>query len=130
MNATPEPGAGTASLLVEDPVPQDRMRTTVSNATRRDLDLPMVTLCVLTYGDYLHLVRRTIESIRRHCPRSEYRLLVGADAVGDESLAYLRLLAAKGAIDELIVSPDNLCQSPMMRRMFAGIQTELIWWFD
>ena len=91
---------------------------------------PEVTICVLTYGDYTSLVRRTIESIRAHCPRSAYRLIVGANAVSDESAAYLDRLRAAGAIDELIHSATNLNKCPMMRRMFQCVNTEFIWWFD
>src|SRR2546426_12293560 len=91
---------------------------------------PRVTICVLTYGDYPRLAKRVIESIRCHCPRSEYRLVVGANAIGDETLAYLEAVKKAADLDRLIISPVNLCKSPMMGRMFAGIQTEFIWWFD
>ena len=35
-----------------------------------------------------------------------------------------------GEIDHLIVSAENLSKCPMMRRMFAEIDTPYIWWFD
>lgn len=91
---------------------------------------PAVTIGVLTYGDYPRLARRTIDSIRQYCERSAYRLVVGANAVGDETRAYLDGLAAEGAIDRLIVSPVNLTKGPMMRRMIEGVDTEFFWWFD
>jgi FkbM family methyltransferase len=91
---------------------------------------PAVTIGVLTYGDYPRLARRTIESIRQHCDRSAYRLVVGANAVGAETRAYLEGLEAEGEIDRLILSPDNLNKCPMMRRMLAGVATEFFWWFD
>jgi len=89
-----------------------------------------VTICVLTYGDYFELAFRTIESIRRHCLRSQYRLVVGANAVGRRTLQYLESFHTGGHIDELILSPVNLNQCPMMRRMFTKIKTRFIWWFD
>src|SRR5262245_51395456 len=89
-----------------------------------------VTLCVLTYGDYFPLASRVIESIRRYCPRADYDLVVGANTVGEQTLAYLKSLEKAGDIDRLIVSPINLNKNPMMRRMFVGIETEFIWWFD
>jgi len=92
--------------------------------------VPNVTICLLSYGDYSQLVRRSIESIRSHCPRAQYRLVVGANAVGGETLDYLKHLEAKGEIDRLIVSAENVNKCPMMRRMFEGIETEFIWWFD
>src|SRR5262249_54339050 len=79
---------------------------------------------------YLLLARRAIESIRQHCPRPAYRLVVGANAVVPQTLTYLRSLQDDGAIDELVVSETNLSKCPMMRRMLAGVTTEFIWWFD
>ncbi len=98
----------------------------VQNATAR----PPVTICVLTYGDYPDLAERTIGSIRDHCERSRYRLIVGANAVAPKTLDYLRRLESERSIDTLIVSAENIDKSPMMRRMFEGIDTEFIWWFD
>lgn len=89
-----------------------------------------VSICVLTYGDHAPLARRAIESIRRYCPRSEYELIVGANAVGDETRVYLEELEAAGSVDSLIVSPQNLNKCPMMRRMFERVSGEFIWWFD
>jgi hypothetical protein len=99
---------------------------------RRDdvMDPRPVTICVLTYGDYPRLVRRTLESIRFHCARSAYRLVVGANAPGRETESYLRGLEAEGAIDRLILSRRNLNKNPMMRRMFREVDTEYVWWFD
>ena len=58
-----------------------------------------VTICVLTYGDYPQLAKRTIESIRFHCARSSYRLVVGANAVCAEiDFAYFRFFVNLGAI--------------------------------
>ena len=91
---------------------------------------PKVTICVLTYGDFLYLARRAIESIRHHCQRTEYQLVVGANAVAAETLAYLQELERLGEIDHLLVSPANINKCPMMRRMFDVVQTEFIWWFD
>jgi hypothetical protein len=91
---------------------------------------PRVTICVLTYGDYPQLAHRVIESIRGHCPRRDYRLIVGANAVGDGTLKLLTWWHEDRAIDRLIVSPVNLNKCPMMRRMFSHVDTQLIWWFD
>jgi GT2 family glycosyltransferase len=93
-------------------------------------DTPRITICVLTFGDYAALARRVIESIRSHCPRHGYCLVVGANAVGQETLKFLTEHQKSGEIDRLIVSPTNLGKSGMMRRMFAFVETELIWWFD
>lgn len=89
-----------------------------------------ISICVLTYGDHSRLAQRAVDSIVRHCPPAEYELVVGANAAGKQTLAYLQMMEKKGAIDRLIVSPVNLNKCPMMRQMFAGITTEFIWWFD
>jgi hypothetical protein len=90
----------------------------------------MVTMCVLTFGDHSRLAHRVVQSIQTHCPRDEYRLVVGANQVCDDTLALLTEQRATGGIDELIVSPTNLNKCPMMRRMFQHVRTEFIWWFD
>jgi len=91
---------------------------------------PKVTICVLTYGDFLRLVRQAIGSIQRFCPRSDYQLVVGANAVGEQTRAYLEERRNAGAVDRLILSPVNLNKCPLMRRMFEHVTTEYIWWFD
>jgi len=91
---------------------------------------PKVTICVLTYGDFLRLARQAIESIQRHCPRSDYRLVAGANAVGEQTHSFLQARRKAGDLDRLILSPGNLNKCPMMRRMFEHVTTEYIWWFD
>ncbi|MEP6670853.1 MAG: glycosyltransferase [Chthoniobacter sp.] len=89
-----------------------------------------VSICVLTYGDFPDLARRCIESILKHCPRSDYRLLVGANAPNERTKEYLEALEAEGTIDTLICSAENINKCPMMRRLFEQVETEYIWWFD
>lgn len=89
-----------------------------------------VTICVLTYGDYPDLARQTIGSIQAHCDRSDYRLFVGGNAIGAETRAFLVGLHGEGAIDRLFLSDVNINKCPMMRQMFAEVQTPFVWWFD
>jgi GT2 family glycosyltransferase len=91
---------------------------------------PVVTICVLTHGKHLRLVMRCVESIRKHCKRDWYRLIVGANAVSGGTKQYLGTLLKEGHIDELFLSNINLTKNPMMRKMFASIATDYIWWFD
>jgi hypothetical protein len=91
---------------------------------------PPVSICVVAYGNYPHLARRCLESIRQFCERSSYRLLVGANAVGAETEAYLKSQYRAGHLDHLILSRRNLDKCPMMRRLFARVDTEFVWWFD
>jgi GT2 family glycosyltransferase len=85
---------------------------------------------VLTYGPHFDLVHRCIESIRTHTDRAFYRLVVGANAVGPETDAYLRELDRTGAIDRIHRSRRNINKCPMMRRMFREVKTPFICWFD
>ncbi len=89
-----------------------------------------VTICVLTYGAYPDLARRCIDSIIQHCDRKQYRLVVGANAVSQDTRDYLDGLKKKKAIDRIYYSAKNINKCPMMRRMFKAIKTEYIWWFD
>ena len=92
---------------------------------------PAVTICVLTCGGHLRLIRRCLENIRRHCRRAAFRLVVGANEPSPRTLRYLLKLRREGFIDRLHISPVNLNKCPMMRRMFQGrIETEFVWWFD
>jgi GT2 family glycosyltransferase len=91
---------------------------------------PRLTICVLTFGDHPWLAHRVIESIRAHCRQADYRLIVGANAVADETAKFLAKRHEDRGIDELIVSPTNLNKCPMMRRMFDKVNTDFIWWFD
>ena len=93
-------------------------------------DVPPVSICVLTYGNYPELVKRSIESIQQHCDRSLYRLIVGANAPGRATLKYLNETFAQGTIDHLIISRTNINKCPMMRQLFTLVDTEFVWWFD
>ncbi len=89
-----------------------------------------VSVCVVTYGDYLELLERCLGSIIQFFPREQYRLLVGTNAVSPRVAQYLDDLKKSGAIDTLILSEVNINKCPMMRRLFEQIETEFIWWFD
>jgi hypothetical protein len=91
---------------------------------------PPATICVLVYGDYPDLARQCLESIRLNCDRALFRCIVGANSPGERTLKLLKELKVAGFIDRLIISPANINKCPMMRRMFAGVDTEFIWWFD
>jgi len=93
-------------------------------------DEPPVAICVLTFGDHPALAKRVLESISRHVSRSHYRLVVGANAVGEETSRFLQTLRGRQQIDDLILSEVNLNKCPMMRKMFQHIRSEFVWWFD
>src|SRR5690242_14825930 len=89
-----------------------------------------VTICVLTYGNYPELAKRCINSIVSNCDKSQYRLVVGANAIDHHTRDYLNTLLSEGSIDNLYQSEININKCPMMRQMFYDIDTEFIWWFD
>jgi GT2 family glycosyltransferase len=89
-----------------------------------------LTVCVLTYGNHFDLARRCIDSILANSDRSLYRLVVGANAVGRHTDHYLRTLKHCGAVYRVHRSGRNLNKNPMMRRMFTGLNTEYLCWFD
>jgi len=91
---------------------------------------PPLTICVLAYGDHFDLAQRCIESIRARTPRALYRLVVGANAVGERTETYLQRLRRSGHIDRFHGSHVNLNKCPMMRRMFRGASTPYLCWFD
>jgi GT2 family glycosyltransferase len=91
---------------------------------------PVVTICVLVFADHPDLARRVLDSIRGHCRRAQYRLVVGANAVSEETMELLQARHRAEEIDVLVVSQINLHKCPMMRRMFQHVKTEYVWWFD
>lgn len=100
------------------------------SSVRFDYPRVPVTICVLTYGDYPELARQAIDSILTHCNRRDYVLYVGGNAIGADTRTYLEQLHATGAIDRLFLSDVNVNKCPMMRRMFAEVETPFVWWFD
>jgi hypothetical protein len=97
---------------------------------RTNTPTPLMTVCVLTYGEHFELAHQCIESIRANTARPLYRLVVGANAVGTATDDYLGGLQRAGHIDQLHCSRRNLNKCPMMRRMFEDVNTPYIFWFD
>ena len=88
------------------------------------------TIATVTFGDYAATIERCLASIRQHCPRGRYRIVVGANGVSDRSRGFLLDARRQGAIDRLHDSPLNLGKAQLMRRMLADIDTPYIWWLD
>ena len=94
---------------------------------------PKVSICVLTYGHYTALVQKCINSIVAMCPKGQYKLIVGANAINEETRSQLVTMKKRKWIHELIISEKNLNKCPMMRKMFqrtskAGEKDALQWW--
>ena len=94
---------------------------------------PIATVCVLLYGsgksvwsnkeqrdlDYHQLHKRVIESVMRHTPCNKYRLFVGCNEVGADTMSWLDRLKRTNTNITLFVEPVNIGKEPIMRRMLA-----------
>lgn len=92
------------------------------------VNLP-ITVCVLTYGDYLPLVRRCVDSLYKWVPPEIFHLRLGMNAVTAPVREWAKQLTEKGNVT-LYDSPENLFKYPMMRRMFEGLPDGWVLWFD
>jgi tetratricopeptide (TPR) repeat protein len=115
---------------------------------------PRATVCILTFGDYLPLFRRCLDSVLRHSPAGKIELRLGFNEA-PASLEYLpRVLPVVGGTlesrtlpgggqrgsyvsrDGLLVrfwdSPVNLYKEPMARFMFHDVPltTDYAVWLD
>ena len=82
---------------------------------------PPVTICVLTYGDHADLAKRSIGSILTHLDHSQFRLVVGANAVCEETEIYLQGLLERG----VIVRPVANYGMPDFLRISVGTPAQI-----
>lgn len=102
------------------------------------MDAAGFTVCVLCYGEYPQLAKRSIGSIVAAMPHATVpvRLVLAGNAVCDETRTYLRSVVEAGhaAARDLYLSPENIHKYPMMRRIFHDperlITTPFVMWFD
>jgi hypothetical protein len=94
------------------------------------MNVPEVTICILGTGDYYHFIRRCVLSVRTHCRRENYKLIVGGNKLSENSRLFLENLRDQGEIDHLILSERNIEKCPMMRQMIALVATDYIWWIE
>lgn len=89
-----------------------------------------VTVCILAYGDYPHLLARCLQSVILNCPREKVEVFVGFNAPSHATDVVAADYLAKGHIDRVFRSELNRNKCPAMRDMFAEVVTPFIWWFD
>lgn len=98
------------------------------------MDNPIIggkfTICVLCYGDYPELARKSIGSILETVPADRVDLRIAANACSRATLDYLKTVPASA----VYISSENDYKYPMMRRMFWNpqrpITTNYVIWFD
>lgn len=79
---------------------------------------PTASIVVLSYNRLAYL-RSTLESLIANTPRNEFELIVVDNGSTDGSVAALRGLAERGAIDKLILSKRNRGTAPGFNIGFA-----------
>jgi hypothetical protein len=89
-----------------------------------------VTVCVLGYGDYPHLMTRCLSSILAFCPRERIEIFVGLNNPSPMLDGVVAEQLAAGNVDRVFRSELNRNKCPAMREMFAEALTPYVWWFD
>lgn len=120
----------------------DGMRTSAERArlpqpryaadTMTPAPLDPVTVCVLAYGDYPHLLKTCLDSLYRTVPAGSIRLRLGLNAVSAGTQAYVKELCQKHQNVRVFESAENIFKYPMMRRMFwdTALDTDWMIWLD
>lgn len=94
-----------------------------------------VAVCVLLYGDYKNLAVRCIESIRRAKWHDSVNIVIGMNAVCDQTREYIYDLYGNYARATVFDSQQNIRKYPMMRHMFydnecGALKSDVVMWFD
>ena len=136
-----EPILVPAPAIIQQPQPAKLqvmpVESPITSAVDRDIaqfDHPVIggklTICVLLYGEYYPLHRRCLDSILASIPQERMELRVASNAVGIETLSYLRHLP----IAKHYQYAENAKKYPVMRRMFSDpefpLSTNYLLWFD
>lgn len=93
---------------------------------------PPITVCLLCYGPYFGLHKRVLESLYANTPPELFRLRVGCNEVGADTLALVERLSGVHGNIRTWISRENIHKYPMMRRMFHEdpISTRWTVWLD
>jgi hypothetical protein len=141
MPPAAEPILVPAPAIIQQPQPAKLqvmpVESPITSAVDRDIaqfDHPVIggklTICVLLYGEYYPLHRRCLDSILASIPQERMELRVASNAVGIETLSYLRHLP----IAKHYQYAENAKKYPVMRRMFSDpefpLSTNYLLWFD
>lgn len=86
----------------------------------------MITICILTYGDYSHIFLPSLKAILDFAPN--YQVIVGLNAVSKETKRGLKLLLTDNI--KIIESKENIWKCSMMCKMIEQVNTPYFFWFD
>lgn len=116
--------------------PQEITKASVGTIQRKlpELDHSIIggkiTACVLCYGPYPELARKSITSLLETIPPERLDLRVATNQVPQATIDFLRTLP----ITKLYLNSENRYKYPVMREMLhdkqAPIQTKYMVWFD
>jgi len=94
-----------------------------------------ITFCVLTYGDYPHIIERCLKSIYEHTDQSLFELRLGMNAVSERSkrVIFDFLNSYAHNVTAIYEADPQIYKCPMMHKMFhdpAHPLADWIMWFD
>jgi len=92
----------------------------------------LATIYCLLYGDHFKLHKRLLDSLQKHLPVGEARVVVWCNTVCNYTQHYLQAVPISW---EVILSAKNVPKYEVMRRLFRGAavpapETEWVVWFD
>jgi len=91
---------------------------------------PPATIAVLTFGDFFNLHHRCLSSIITMTPRESYDLMIGTNAIGQQTREWLDNELRPQKHFKEFCHPENARKYPVMREMLAEVNTEWFIWFD
>lgn len=92
----------------------------------------LATIYCLLFGDYFKLHKRLLDSLQKHLPPGEARVVIWCNTVCADTQRYLQYTPGSW---EIILSTENVPKYEVMRRLFRGTavpapETEWIVWLD
>lgn len=100
------------------------------SSIREPMPRPELSIAILTWGDHLHLVRRSLESVLACAPAARTEYIVAANAPSAPVKEWLESMLRSGRIHQLITADTNLYKCPMMRHVIRAARGDHLWWFD
>lgn len=97
--------------------------------TPKDSNLP-VTICVLLYGDYYDLHKRTLSQLINNTDANKYELRIGCNEVCQQTFDWIEQHVMSKIRAKLYIEKENICKYPIMRKMFVDLNTKWVIWFD
>lgn len=104
-----------------------------SSAKYAAMELP-ITCCVLTYGDYPHIIERCLASLYATLDSTYFNLRIGANEPSVATQAVLEKYASRSNCERVYTADPQIYKYPMMRQMLydpaAPIKTKWMLWLD